>query len=78
MAAKHRQCIWGFVVETHGVCSIQYIYIYIYIFFLIGDLIPGMPESEGFRGTELGNGEDGWVFSRNKNDQSTFLLQTFD
>ena len=41
--------------------------VYIYIF-LIGDLIPGMPESEGFRGTELGNGEDGWVFSRNKND----------
>jgi len=28
MAAKHRHCIWGFVLEIYGVCSI-YIYIYI-------------------------------------------------
>ncbi len=52
MAAKHRHCIWGFVLEIYGVCSIH-----IYIFLKetrIGDLIPGMPESEGFRGNELG------------------------
>lgn len=42
--------------------------VYIYIFLKetrIGDLIPGMPESEGFRGNELGERRRWLGFSRN-------------